>query len=93
MSRIAKPNFRSSILLCFSFIFHLHGGEAKTYGIGEISKMFNLPISTLRYYDKKGLFPNINRNHLESVNSMCIYDRNTTCDICFKKERNGNKRH
>ena len=32
------------------------------YTIGQISKMFNLPISTLRYYDKEGLFPNIERS-------------------------------
>lgn len=31
------------------------------YTIGEVSKMFGLPISTLRYYDKEGLFPNIER--------------------------------
>lgn len=31
------------------------------YTIGQISKMFNIPISTLRYYDKEGLFPNIER--------------------------------
>lgn len=31
------------------------------YTIGEVSKMFNLSISTLRYYDKEGLFPNIER--------------------------------
>ena len=31
------------------------------YTIGQISEMFNLPISTLRYYDKEGLFPNIER--------------------------------
>ncbi len=31
------------------------------YSIGEISKMFNLPVSTLRYYDKEGLFPDIQR--------------------------------
>lgn len=31
------------------------------YTIGEISKMFNLPISTLRYYDKEGFFPNLIR--------------------------------
>ena len=30
--------------------------------IGEISKMFGLPISTLRYYDKEGLFPNMKRS-------------------------------
>lgn len=32
------------------------------YTIGQISNMFNIPISTLRYYDKEGLFPNIERS-------------------------------
>lgn len=32
------------------------------YSIGEVSKMFNLPISTLRYYDIQGLFINIERD-------------------------------
>lgn len=31
------------------------------YTIGQVSKMFDLPISTLRYYDKEGLLPNIER--------------------------------
>ena len=31
------------------------------YSIGEVSKMFDLPVSTLRYYDKEGLFPDIQR--------------------------------
>lgn len=31
------------------------------YTIGQVSKMFNIPISTLRYYDKEGLFPGIER--------------------------------
>lgn len=31
------------------------------YTIGQVSKMFNIPISTLRYYDKEGFFPNIKR--------------------------------
>ncbi len=31
------------------------------YTIGQISEMFNLPVSTLRYYDNEGLFPNISR--------------------------------
>ena len=35
------------------------------YSIDEISKMFQLPISTLRYYDKEGLFP-----HLKRVNGV-----------------------
>ena len=31
------------------------------YTIGQVSEMFNMPISTLRYYDKSGLFPNMQR--------------------------------
>lgn len=31
------------------------------YTIGQVSDMFNLPISTLRYYDKEGLFPTMQR--------------------------------
>ena len=31
------------------------------YTIGQVSEMFNLPISTLRYYDKEGLFPLMQR--------------------------------
>lgn len=32
------------------------------YTIGQVSEMFHLPISTLRYYDKQGLFPDIQRS-------------------------------
>lgn len=32
------------------------------YTIGQVSEMCNIPISTLRYYDKEGLFPNLERN-------------------------------
>lgn len=38
------------------------------YTIGQVSEMFNLPISTLRYYDKQGLFPEWCENPA-SVNS------------------------
>ncbi|WP_347562166.1 MerR family transcriptional regulator [Ruminococcus sp. AM42-11] len=31
------------------------------YTIGQVSAMFNLPVSTLRYYDKEGFFPNLER--------------------------------
>jgi len=31
------------------------------YTIGQVSEMFELPISTLRYYDKQGLFPQMER--------------------------------
>ena len=33
------------------------------YTIGQVSKMFGLPISTLRYYDKEGLFPDMERSN------------------------------
>ncbi len=32
------------------------------YTIGQVSEMFDLPISTLRYYDKEGLFPSMQRH-------------------------------
>ncbi len=32
------------------------------YSIGQVSNLFNLPISTLRYYDKEGLFPGMQRD-------------------------------
>lgn len=47
------------------------------YTIGQVSEMFGLPISTLRYYDKEGFFPNLERkgnirhfseNELEAIN-------------------------
>ena len=31
------------------------------FTIGQVSEMFRIPISTLRYYDKEGLFPNMER--------------------------------
>ena len=31
------------------------------YTIGQVSTMFDLPVSTLRYYDKEGFFPILER--------------------------------
>ena len=31
------------------------------FTIGQVSEMFHIPISTLRYYDKEGLFPGLER--------------------------------
>ena len=31
------------------------------YTIGQVADMFDLPVSTLRYYDKEGLFPTLQR--------------------------------
>lgn len=32
------------------------------YTIGQVSEMFRIPVSTLRYYDKEGLFPQLQRS-------------------------------
>ncbi len=32
------------------------------YTIGQVSEMFGLPVSTLRYYDREGLFPGMERS-------------------------------
>ena len=37
------------------------------YTIGQVSEMFQLPVSTLRYYDKEGLFPHMTESP-ESAN-------------------------
>ena len=47
------------------------------YSIGEVSEMFDIPVSTLRYYDKEGLFIDLekdksgirkfNENNLEAL--------------------------
>lgn len=31
------------------------------YTIGQVSEIYHLPVSTLRYYDKEGLFPGMER--------------------------------
>ncbi|AUI72810.1 MerR family transcriptional regulator [Companilactobacillus alimentarius] len=33
-----------------------------TYSIGEVSEQFGLSLPTIRYYDKEGLIPNLNKN-------------------------------
>ena len=35
----------------------------KKYSIGEVSALYHIPESTLRYYEKKGLLPLIERDH------------------------------
>lgn len=51
------------------------------YTIGQISEMFGLPISTLQYYDREGLFPGIQRifeirkfceNEMEAVRALNV---------------------
>ena len=41
-----------------------------TYSIGEVSEILNISISTLRYYDKEGLLPLVNR----TSGNMRVFD-------------------
>lgn len=41
------------------------------YTIGEIAAMFRIPVSTLRYYDREGLFPDLQRRG----GARCFTDR------------------
>lgn len=47
-------------MLLIEFIF-FYMEVTMTYSIGEISELLNISISTLRYYDKEGLLPLVNR--------------------------------
>ena len=42
------------------------------YTIGEVSKKYNLPLSTLRYYDNEGLIPNLEKMPREIVSLVKI---------------------
>lgn len=54
------------------------------YSISDISKMFNLPISTLRYYDSEGLFPDIERKNNIRIFSSLEIDQLRVIE-CLKK--------
>ena len=49
-----KVNFKSSVIYK-----NMRGNFM--YTIGQVSEMFNIPVSTLRYYDREGLFPGMER--------------------------------
>lgn len=61
------------------------------YTIGQVSELFQLPVSTLRYYDKEGLFPEIKRNggirHFDTTELEAL--RLVEC----LKNRHGNQKH
>ena len=55
-----------------------------TYTIGEISKRFDISISTIRYYDKEGLLPDIKRE--KGIRKFSEQDVETIFIIeCLKK--------
>ena len=41
------------------------------YTIGQVSEMFHLPVSTLRYYDKEGLFPSMEIKDIKQFMDWC----------------------
>ncbi len=57
----------------------------KTYKIKEISEMFELPSSTLRYYESEGLLPEVPK----SLSGQRIYNNEhierLKCINCFKR--------
>ena len=53
------------------------------YSIGQVAEMFGLPISTLRYYDKQGLFPNMEQmSGIRKFGDMEIKDIRQFMDWC-----------
>lgn len=60
------------------------------YTIQQISSMFHIPSSTLRYYEESGLLPNVKRNasgqriftnwHVNRIKSICCF-KNTGMTI------------
>ena len=62
----------------------MKGQNIFMYTIGQVSEMFNIPISTLRYYDKEGLFP-----HLERKGNVRIFSDTELDELhiieCLKK--------
>ena len=49
------------------------------YTISQVSAMFSLPVSTLRYYDKEGFFPNLERKgNIRYFSNNELEDRKST---------------
>ena len=54
-----------------------------TYSIGEVSQMYHLPASTLRYYEQEGILSNVTKNergqriytqgHLNRLGTICCF--------------------
>ena len=55
------------------------------YSIGEVSRMFNIPVSSLRYYDKVGLFPFIKKTDA-GIRQFSDQDLNTLRLIEYLKK-------
>ena len=65
---------------------------ADMYTIGQVAQMFGLPVSTLRYYDKEGLFPEMRR--VSGIRQFSEKEIEALRVIeCLKKIGPGNKGH
>lgn len=49
------------------------------YTIGQVSERFDLPVSTLRYYDKEGLFPALTRTSAYAASASGWRRRSRAC--------------
>lgn len=57
-----KPWFKSYAIPVDSVNIHLEVSNMKYFSISEASDKLNIPDSTLRFYEKKGLLPMIERD-------------------------------
>ena len=55
-----------------------------TYSITDLSKQFNLPASTIRYYEKIGLLENVEHENSRRIYNDSHIDRLNSIE-CFKK--------
>ena len=53
-------NLKLTLSQCFFIYFF--GGDKMIYTVGEVAKQLNVAASTLRYYDKEGLLPFVERS-------------------------------
>ena len=57
----------------------------KTYGIREMSELFSLPSSALRYYESEGLLVNVQRNASGQRVYTEEHRERIKCIHCFKR--------
>lgn len=57
----------------------------KTYTIRELSEMFDLPASTLRYYESEGLLPEVSKSPFGQRIYNTEHIERLKCINCFKR--------
>ena len=72
-------------LLSYIVVRRISMESDKIYTIREVSKMFDLPVSTLRYYEDEGILTNVGRSasnqriyyeaHINRLRSICCFKR------------------